>query len=71
MNMRKLSETQVATLAAMEPGRWYNAYQLGERLSTLFSLADRGLVERRDHLGSFSFPRSNIKFRKIEVSNGS
>lgn len=43
----KLSKVQMETLEKMEEGKWYSAYNLRVRISTLLSLEQKGLVERK------------------------
>jgi hypothetical protein len=63
--MMKLSKLQKEALERLT-NEWQSAYELGFRLGTLNSLADRGLAKRNYGPGSYAFPRSGIKFKLIK-----
>ena len=59
------TKNQLETLAVMVKGKWYSAYDLQVRISTLESLNKKGLVQRKSDLGAIFSPATGIKFRKI------
>lgn len=65
----KLSKLQEQALGKLT-NEWQSAYELGFKLCTLNSLADRGLAKRNYGLGSYAFPRSGIKFKLAKNTNG-
>jgi hypothetical protein len=44
-------------------GGWHSAYQLQESMGTLNSLCSKGLVTKKQGLGSLAFPRTGIMYR--------
>jgi hypothetical protein len=70
---KALSSTQQRALDKLKetPDKWRSSYSLQESLSTLDSLARRGLINRRAELGSMAFPHNNIVYRikKEETAN--
>jgi len=60
----KLSPAQKQVLVKMEAGKWYSAYDLQVRISTLEALRERGLLDCRSGLGSIFSPRTDVLFRK-------
>ena len=62
----KLSKAQQEALDKLTDG-WQSAYDMQVRLSTLYSLRGKGLVETQYNVGSFSSPRVCTMWRLAEV----
>ena len=65
----KLSNTQQRALEKLTI-EWQSSYSLGEGLSTLRSLSNKGLAEIKYDQGSSFMPRVQIKFRKTRSKLG-
>lgn len=62
----RLSPVQEATFKKMDNYKWYSAYDLQVRLSTMEALLNKGLVERSKlKPGDMFFPRTAITFRRV------
>lgn len=62
----KLSKVQEEVLRRMEDGKWYSAYDLNVRISTLFALEQKKLIERKKgELIWFGWERTSMSFRRI------
>ena len=65
--MKKIiSITQLKVIKKMEDGQWYSSYSLQCRISTLYALLEKKIVEIKRRKGSLFFPRSNIEFRLLK-----
>lgn len=63
----KLSKSQEAALEKMELNKWYCAWDLKVSLATLEALERKGMVKKKQELGSMFYPRLHIKFMKVEM----
>ena len=61
----KLTIKQELIFDKMKPRTWQSAYDLQCSLATLNALWKKGLLERKDCIGSYFFPRNNIVFRRV------
>lgn len=61
----KLSDTQKRVLEKIksEPGKWHWAHELKCRMSTLYSLTDKGYLAYRNRLGFLWTPRICVEFK--------
>lgn len=57
-----ITPSQYRALLKLEDGNWHSAYELNEKLQTMFALVRRGLVENHGGLGDIWSPRTEIKF---------
>lgn len=67
----KLTRIQKETLDKMEPGKWYSAYDLKARISTLEALHRRKMLNRKMEPGYIFYPTLHIKWRKLATQEGS
>jgi len=68
--MLTATQHSVLELIRVKPERWWCAYDLQARLSTLQALVKKGLLISKSEYGAIIFPRNEIWFKLKEENHG-